>query len=124
MKKQLESLRSKTLDQILEDPKELRRFYKEFFNEDVCAYCKTIIKQRWEDLIKLTPEKVKAIMTRVLKMKPGKAISTFSSNTLPQGYWTAKNINDAVAIKLIESGHASSFINPQDLQKAKDSITL
>lgn len=118
MIERINKLLSKSISEVIKDPWELKKIYKQLFNEDVCGYCPPIITEKYNALKLLTKENIKAMQERILKMKSGMVIDTYSSELLPQGAFTKDNITDEIAIKFIKHGYGKFFENPQDVELA------
>lgn len=112
MEELLERVKSKSLQQTLEDPSDLKEIYKQM-GESICLSCPGIIKEKYLSLFKVSEEKIISKMDRILRMKPGKLIDTTMSNVYPQGQFTDSNITDQISIKLIDMGYGAFFVNPE-----------
>lgn len=122
MRERLALLLSTHLSEIHKDPTELKQFYKEFLNETFCTSCPGIIAQKYNNLSKINVDQILKTNSNILKMIPGKLISTYTSTNLPQGHFTDKNITDNISIQLINAGYGKFFLNPKDIDKAIESI--
>jgi hypothetical protein len=122
MRERLALLLSTPLAIIRKDPSELKQFYKDYLNDNFCTSCPDVIAQKYYNLSKINVDQVLKSNTNILKMIPGKLISTYNSVNLPQGHFTDKNITDKISIQLIQAGYAKFFINPQDIDKAIESL--
>ncbi len=122
MREQINKLLSVPLEVHLKDPSGLKAFYRNSLGQDLCGYCPGKIDEAYKKLSSLTDEKIKAMAKKILHLKKDVGIDTYSSSSLPQGYWTKDNITDEIAVKLIDGGYAKFFQNPEDLQEARESV--
>ena len=122
MKDRIEEILSIPLSEIKKNPKILKKFYKEFFQEDVCSTCPGVIEAKYHALRNITEERIERISTNILRMRKGALIDTYMASAGPIGHFTNANITDEVAIELIERGWVSAFDNPNDIQKAIDTV--
>ena len=118
MKERIEAILAIPLSKIKENPKILKKFYKEFFNEDLCSTCPGVIEAKYNALRSITVERIERITNNILRIRAGVLIDTYMASAGPIGHFTNANITDEVAIELIERGWSSAFENPDDIEKA------
>lgn len=122
MKERIEAILSKPLSEIESNPKILKKFYKEFFQEDICSTCPGVIAAKYNQLKRLSEETIHRISTNILRMRKGAMIDTYMASAGPIGHFTNANITDEISIELIERGWGGSFENPEDIEKAIASV--
>lgn len=122
MKERIEQILAIPLSEIKNNPKILKKFYKEFFQEDFCSTCNGVIEAKYNALRSITEERIERIENNILRMRKGALIDTYMASAGPIGHFTNANITDEVAIELIERGWNASFENPEDLEKAIASV--
>lgn len=81
------------------NPKEMVSLYKEIYGETICQYCKGVISDAFETMVRLKDNPICKY-----KLKPKGKISN------SEGHWTNFNMTDEIAEKLISQGYRESFV--------------
>jgi len=99
---------------------EFATLYLRLYNEKICVGCRGAIRQKFNELMNINPEKLKIMSSRKFVLNPNALIDRSMASKGPSGMYNASNITDQIAIELLRhhKGYISSFTEfPKDWQE-------
>ena len=82
---------------------EFSSYYYLLYGEKICVGCRGVIRNKFNELINMKPEKLKIMSSRKFVMIADKLIDRSMAKTAPFGMYNAKNITDEDALALLKA---------------------
>lgn len=82
---------------------EFAQFYKTLYGVKICVGCSAKMRQKFNDLMKTNPDKIRVMSKRQFTMIPGKLIDRTMASKAPFGMFNADSITDEDAIALLRA---------------------